>query len=200
MARSERVHAVAQEIGGTAVQGSVAVPEDLERLVAHTVGLYGRIDALVNNTGHPAKGDPVAITDADWQSGYDLILASVIRLARLVTPIMRVHGSGAVVTISSYAARAPDVSRPVSSVMRAALTAWTRVHAESVAPFGIRVNAVLPGFVESGAHATAIPGGIPMQRMGRLEELAATVAFLLSPEAGYITGQSILMDGGLVKG
>jgi len=200
LARSERVHHVAEELGGTAVQGSVDQPADLEQLVRHTVDVFGRVDALVNNTGHPAKGDPLAVSEAEWQRGYDLILGSVIRLARLVAPVMRAQGGGSVVNISSYAAVAPDPARPVSSVFRAALSAWTRVFAESAAPLGIRVNSILPGFVDTGhVDPATVVGAIPLRRQSTPAELAAVVAFLLSAEASYITGQNILADGGMVR-
>src|SRR5262249_52434452 len=128
-----------------------------------------------------------------------LILGSVIRLSRLVMPIMERQKRGAFLNISSYAAKKPELERPVSSVFRAALSAWTRVHAEAAAGFGIRVNSVLPGFVDSYPADQAIIDTVPLKRIGRLEELAKTVAFLLSDESSYITGQNILMDGGLVK-
>ena len=163
------------------------------------MGRYGRIDAVVNNTGHPAKGELFQLSDADWQQGFELIMASVIRLARLVMPVMERQKHGAFLNISSYAAKRPEVERAVSSVFRAALSAWTRVHAEAAAAHGIRVNSILAGFVDSYPADQAIIETIPMKRIGRLEELAKTVAFLISEEASYITGQNILMDGGMVR-
>lgn len=198
LARSEEVGSIAAELGGVGVRGSVSVEEDLQRLVQTALQRYGRIDAVVNNTGHPAKGDPFELTDVEWDDGYDLILRSVIRLARAVMPTMVQQRSGVFVNVSSYAARKPEIERPVSSVFRAALSAWTRVHAEYGAAYGIRVNSVLPGFVDSYPIGPEIEATIPMKRVGRLEELAKTVAFLLSEDASYITGQNLLMDGGMV--
>jgi NAD(P)-dependent dehydrogenase (short-subunit alcohol dehydrogenase family) len=104
------------------------------------------------------------------------------------------------VNISSYAAKQPELARPVSSVFRAALSAWTRVHAEAGAPHNIRVNSILPGFVDSYPVDDKTLTTIPLGRIGRLEELAKAVAFLISDDASYITGQDLLMDGGMVRG
>ncbi len=199
MARGDTVLALATELGGTAIRGSVQEARDIERLVTHTVEQYGRIDGVVNNTGHPPKGDPLALSDADWEAGYQLILASVIRMARLVTPIMHRQGGGSVVNISSYAAASPESGRPVSSVFRAALSAWTRVYAEYAAPLGVRVNSILPGFIATRPQAAPSVEAIPLHRYGETEEIGRTAAFLLSDEASYITGQNVLVDGGMVR-
>jgi NAD(P)-dependent dehydrogenase (short-subunit alcohol dehydrogenase family) len=200
LARSETIVKIGEELGGVGVRGSVTEESDLKRLVDAAIKRYGRIDGVVNNTGHPAKGDPLALSDAEWQQGYELILGSVIRLARLVMPVMIRQKRGAFVNISSYAAKQPDAVRPVSSVFRAALSAWTRVQAEAAASHGIRVNSILPGFVDSYPVGQKIVEAIPMGRIGRLEELAKAVAFLLSEDASYITGQNLLLDGGMVRG
>lgn len=199
LARGEKVHALASELGGVAVRGSVTEASSLQQLVAAAVKQWGRVDAVVNNTGHPPKGDLLELTDDEWRAGYELILESVIRLARVVTPLMEEQKSGALVTISSYAAVRPELARPVSSVLRAALGAWTKLHAEYCAPKGIRVNAVMPGFVDSYPVAPEIVATIPMQRVGRVAELAKVVAWLASDEAAYITGQNLLVDGGMVR-
>ncbi|HEY3928362.1 MAG TPA: SDR family oxidoreductase [Candidatus Koribacter sp.] len=200
LARGDAVQKLAHELGGVAVRGSVTGAEKLEQLVDESMREWGRIDVVVNNTGHPPKGELLALSDDAWREGYALILESVMRLARLVTPIMERQGSGAFVTISSYAAVRPELARPVSSVMRAALGAWTKLHAEHCATKGIRVNAVMPGFVDSYAVAPEIVATIPMQRVGKVAELAKVVAWLASDEASYITGQNLLVDGGMVRG
>jgi NAD(P)-dependent dehydrogenase (short-subunit alcohol dehydrogenase family) len=199
MSRAEPVLALAEELGGTAIRGSVQEARDIERLVSHTMEQYGRIDGVVNNTGHPPKGDPLALSDSDWETGYQLILASVIRMARHVTPIMQRQGRGSVVNISSYAAATPEAGRPVSSVFRAALSAWTRVYAEYAAPLGVRVNSILPGFIATRPQTAPATDAIPLARYGESEEIGQTAAFLLSDEASYITGQNLLVDGGMVR-
>lgn len=199
LARSAAVHGVAKELGGIAVAGSVTELEKLEELVSAAMREWGRIDAVINNTGHPAKGGLLELSDEAWREGYGLILESVMRMARLVTPVMEKQGTGAFVTVSSYAAVRPELARPVSSVLRAALGAWTKLHAELGAPKGIRVNAVMPGFVDSYAAPAEVIATIPMQRIGRVAELAKVVAWLASDEASYVTGQNLLVDGGMVR-
>ncbi len=199
LARSEAVQALSEELGGVAVTGSITELACLETLVAAAMQRWGRIDVVVNNTGHPAKGGLLELNEESWREGYALILESVMRLARLVTPIMERQGSGAFVTVSSYAAVRPELARPVSSVLRAALGAWTKLHAEECAGKGIRVNAVMPGFVDSYEAPVETITQIPMRRIGRVAELAKVIAWLASDEASYITGQSLLVDGGMVR-
>ena len=200
LARSESIEKIGTDLGGRGIRGSVTEEADLQRFVDSAMKAYGRIDAVVNNTGHPAKGDLFSLTDTQWQQGYELILGSVLRLARLVMPVMQRQKHGAFVNISSYAAKQPELARPVSSVFRASLSAWTRVHAEAGAPHNIRVNSILPGFVDSYPVEEKTLATIPLGRIGRLEELAKAVAFLISDDASYITGQNLLMDGGMVRG
>ena len=199
-ARSDAVHALAGELGATAVRGDISSASDLERLVATAMNAFGRIDALVNNTGHPPKGELLALSDADWHAGLDMLFLNVVRMARLVTPIMERQGGGAIVNVSAFGAVEPSLSYPVSSALRAALSSFTRLFAERYAAQNIRMNSLLPGFIDSYPQSEALVARIPARRYGTVEEIAATAAFLLSAEAGYITGQNLLVDGGLVRG
>jgi NAD(P)-dependent dehydrogenase (short-subunit alcohol dehydrogenase family) len=194
--------AVADQLGpdvAMAQTGSIIDPTVLAGLVDATISTYGRVDAVVNNTGHPPKGDLMTISDDDWHNGMDLLLLNVVRMAKLVTPIMERQGGGAIVNISTYSAFEPDLAFPVSSSLRAALGAFTRLYADRFAAAGIRMNNVLPGFTESYPVNPENIARIPMRRYGLIEEIAGAVAFLVSKDAGYITGQNLRVDGGLSR-
>lgn len=199
MSVSSRSVDLAEQLGGWGMQGSVTNPADLAQLVEGALSRYGRVDALVNNTGHPPKGELLQISDDDWHTGLDMILLNVARLARLVTPIMQKQGSGSIVNISTFAALEPSLAFPVSSALRAALASYTKLYADRYAADRIRMNSVLPGLIESYAVDEGTLAKIPTGRAGSVNEIAKTVAFLLSDDAGYITGQNLRVDGGIAR-
>jgi NAD(P)-dependent dehydrogenase (short-subunit alcohol dehydrogenase family) len=199
LARSPEVEDLARELGGGATRGNVDSEEDLARLVKETLDAYGRIDAVVNNTGNPPKGPLLELSDREWHAGLDMLLLNVVRMARLVTPAMRAQGGGAIVNISTFAAFEPDARFPVSSSQRAALGSFCKLYADQEAKHGIRMNNVLPGFIDTRPVSEAIRAVIPAGRYGKSGEIARTVAFLLSEDAGYITGQNIRVDGGITR-
>jgi NAD(P)-dependent dehydrogenase (short-subunit alcohol dehydrogenase family) len=189
--------ALAKELGGVGMTGSVTEASDLAELVDSTMQAFGRIDAVVNNTGNPPKGELLDIPDDDWHLGLDMLVLNVVRMARLITPIFIEHGGGAMVNISTFSAFEPDLSFPVSSTLRAGLASFVRLYAERYAEAGIRMNNVLPGYMDNYPASEDTLARIPMKRAAKVGEIAKTVRFLLSADAGYITGQNIRADGGL---
>lgn len=200
LARSNAIHQVAGELDAVAIEGSVRREGDLKRLVAAALERYGRIDAVVNNTGHAPKGELLELTDEDWQKGFELLFLNVVRIARLVTPVMVAQRTGSIVNISTFGAIEPSLEFPVSSAIRAALGAYTRLFSRRHAALGIRMNNVLPGLIATYPAAESDRAEIPAGRLGTPEEVARVVAFLASEESTYLTGQSLLADGGLVRG
>lgn len=190
---------VAADLGGDGFEGSVTDTDDLTALIEAAHERYGRIDAVVNNTGHPATGSLLEISDEEWHEGLDLVLLNVIRVARLVTPIMQEQGHGSIVNISTFSAYEPSMDFPVSSVLRAGLGSFTKLFADHYGSEEIRMNAVLPGFVDSHAVDDETKREIPMGRPAKTTEIADTVAYLCSPAASYVTGQNIRVDGGLTN-
>lgn len=203
MSPSGSAEALAEELGGPpgalGFTGSTAEAGDIEALAAAALEAHGRIDAVVNHTGGPPKGDLIEISDDDWRRGLDLIILSVVRMARLVTPVMERQGGGAIVNITTFSAFEPSLTFPTSSVLRAGIGAYTKLYSDRYAGAGIRMNSLLPGFIDSLAHKPETAEGIPLGRIGTVEEIAKTAAFLLSDDAGYITGQNLRVDGGLTR-
>ena len=199
MSPSGSAEGLADQLGGVGLLGSVTEADDLKKLVDLTMDRYGRIDAVVNHTGHPPKGPLLEIPDSDWHLGLDMLLLNVIRLSRLVTPIMIGQGGGAFVNISTAPLFDPEASFPVSTSIRAGLAVFTKLYSDQYAAQGIRMNIVMPGFIDSLAEVEERRRRIPMGRYGTVEEIAKTVRFLLSSDASYITGQSLRVDGGMMR-
>jgi NAD(P)-dependent dehydrogenase (short-subunit alcohol dehydrogenase family) len=199
MSNSGGAEALATKLNGIGITGSVTNAGDLEALVNQTIAAYGRIDSVINNTGHPPKGPLLEISDQDWHLGLDLVMLNVVRMARLVTPIMQSQGGGSIVNISTFAAFEPDAAFPVSCSLRAALGSFTKLYADAYARDGIRMNNILPGFVDSYPETEQNLRRIPIGRYASVTEIAKTVSFLVSTDASYITGQNIRVDGGITR-
>ena len=199
MSRSEMCEKTAAEVGGLGIRGSVTEAQDLSRLVEATMTRFGRIDSVVCHTAHPPKGDLLDIDDEAWHLGLDMLILNVVRLARKITPIMEAQGGGTWVNISTFAAFEPEQALPVSCTLRAGLSAFAKLYADRYAGLNIRMNNVLPGFIDSLAHSDTVLSRIPMGRIGTVDEIAKTTAFLLSDDSGYMTGQNLIVDGGLTR-
>lgn len=199
LSSSGKGEALAKELGGIGVTGSNQSPDDLKRLVDQTMDRWGRIDALVNSAGHGPRAPVLELSDDDWHRGMEVYFLNVVRPTRLVTPIMQRQKSGSIVNISTFAAFEPDPAFPTSGVFRAGLAAFTKLFADKYAAENIRMNNVLPGFIDSLPEKPERRAQIPMGRYGRVEEVSALIAFLASDCAGYITGQNIRIDGGITR-
>lgn len=199
LSSSGKGEALAKELGGAGVTGSNLLNSDVQRLVDLAMEKWGRIDALVNSAGHGPRAPILEITDEDWHMGMEVYFLSAVRPIRMVTPIMLAQGTGAIVNISTAWVTQPSALFPTSTAFRASLAAFAKIFAEDYAPNGIRINNVLPGWIDSLPELDERREGVPMGRYGKAEEIAATIAFLLSEAAGYITGQSIRVDGGVIR-
>lgn len=191
--------ALAEELGGLGATGSNQSNEDLQRLVDRAIERWGRIDVLVNSAGHGPKGPILEISDEEWHTGLDVYLLNVIRPTRMVTPIMERQGGGAIVNISTFATFEPDPLFPTSGVFRAGLASFTKLFADRYASANIRMNNVLPGFIDSLPEKEERRARIPMERYGTTREVSDVIAFLASDGASYMTGQNLRVDGGLTR-
>lgn len=199
LSSSGKGEALAHELDGVGVTGSNQSLTDLQRLVDETMARFGRIDALVNSAGHGPRTPILELADEDWHTGMDVYFLSAVRPTRLVTPIMQAQGAGAIVNISTYGAFEPEQGFPTSAVFRAGLASFAKLYADRYAKDGIRMNNVLPGFIDSFPESEEVVSRIPLGRYGKVGEVAELVVMLASERSAYITGQNIRIDGGLTR-
>jgi NAD(P)-dependent dehydrogenase (short-subunit alcohol dehydrogenase family) len=199
LSSSGKGEALAKQLGGIGVTGSNQSNDDIAKLVDQAIAKWGRIDVLVNSGGHGPRKPLLEITDEDWHKGMDIYLMNVLRPTRLVTPHMQKQKGGVIINISTAWVFEPSAMFPTSAVFRAGLAAYTKVFADTYAAENIRMNNVLPGWIDSLPATEERRESVPMKRYGKAEEIAATIAFLASEGAGYITGQSLRVDGGLMR-
>ncbi len=200
LSSSGKGEALAGKLGGIGVTGSNQSVDDLQRLVDGAMAKWGRVDVLVNSAGHGPRAPVLELTDEDWHTGMEVYFLNVVRPTRIVTPIMQKQKSGAIINISTFAAFEPSPVFPTSGVFRAGLAAFTKLFSDKYAAENIRMNNVLPGFINSLPEKQEFLDQIPMQRYGdSLAEIAPVVAFLASSGGAYITGQNIRVDGGITR-
>lgn len=199
LSSSGKGEALAAELGGFGVTGSNQSPDDLKRLVDGAVDLWGRVDVLVNSAGHGPRAPVLDLTDEDWHRGMEVYFLNVVRPTRLVTPLMVAQKAGVVINISTFATFEPDPAFPTSGVFRAGLAAFTKLFADRYAADNVRMNNILPGFIDSLPEKPGVAARVPMRRYGRVEEITGVVRFLASDAAGYITGQNLRVDGGITR-
>ncbi len=199
LSSSGKGEALAEELGGVGVTGSNRSESDLRRLVDAAAERWGRIDVLVNSAGHGPRGPVAELSDEDWRQGMEVYFLAAVRASRLAVPVMARGGGGSIVNISSFAAVEPEAEFPTSAVFRAGLAAYAKLFAEQHAKDNIRMNNVLPGFIDSLPETAARRQRIPLGRYGRVREVSALIAFLAADEAAYVTGQNIRVDGGITR-
>jgi NAD(P)-dependent dehydrogenase (short-subunit alcohol dehydrogenase family) len=199
LSSSGKGEALAEEVGGFGVTGSNQSPDDLKRLVDGALERWGRVDVLVNSAGHGPRKPLLELTDEDWHAGIDVYFLNAVRPTRLVTPVMQKQRSGVIINITTAWTFEPSAMFPTSAVARAGLSSFTKIFADTYAGDNIRMNNVLPGWIDSLPATEERRENVPMKRYGTSEEIAATVSFLASDGAAYITGQNIRVDGGLTR-
>lgn len=198
---SGRGRALAEELGGVGLDGTNRSEDDLRAIVELARSEFGRIDAVVNNSGHGASGPVLELTDADWQDGMEGYLLNVVRMARVITPHFVEAGGGSIVNISTSSPFEPNPRYPVSATFRAGLASFTKLYTDEYGPSGIRMNNVLPGWTVADPSAVSPEWTqrIPLRRAAATQEIARVVRFLAGDESSYVTGQNIRVDGGVSR-
>lgn len=200
-----------------ALPADVGIRGECARVAAAGIQQFGKIDILLTNSGGPPPGPFESLSAEAWDKAYALVLASVVELVGAVLPGMKERRWGRILNVTSIAAKQPVDNLMLSNSIRAAVTGFARTLATEVAPFGVTVNNLLPGFTATErmvelSEVTAakesitaeqalrkFTAAVPMGRMAEPREFAALAAFLASERAGYITGQSMAVDGGWIR-
>ena len=199
MSPSENCEKLARELKGIAVRGKAENAADTQALFDAAIKTYGRIDSLLIHVGGPPKGDLLDITDEDWVKANEMILLPVIRMSKLVTPVMQAQGDGSIVNITTFSAFEPSLTFPTSSVYRVGVSSFTKLYSDRYGADNIRMNCLLPGFTDSLDLPQKFADMAVFKRLAHVEKQAKAVAFLLTEDSSYITGQSIRADGGVTR-
>jgi len=207
--RREQLELDAERIGALAVRGDVTNAADLERLVSKTLEAFGGIDIVVWNSGGPPPGKAAEITDDSLEAAFELLLLPAVRLVRLALPHLERSPAGRVICVTSSAVKEPVPHLALSNTIRPGVTGWAKSLARELGPQGITVNCVAPGRIdtprmkevygEDGPSAEEL-AQIPLGRMGTPREFGDVVCFLASERASYVTGVTLLVDGGISRG
>lgn len=190
------------------VPADVGEADQVERLFSEVRALLGDPAILVVNAGGPPTGLPSEMSDRQWSQGFELTLMSAVRLARAALPAMRASGWGRIVNITSLTVKQPVLALPLSNAFRAAVTGFAKTLSNEVAADGVTVNNVGPGYTATErleelfrdeADKHRLLQSIPAGRFGTPDEVASAVVYLVSSQAAYITGQTIVPDGGATQ-
>ena len=199
MSPSHSCQDLAAELDGIALCGFAENANDLNSIFQLTLETYRRIDSVLIHVGGPPKGELLDISEENWDKANEMVLKPVIRMAKLVTPIMEKQGGGSIVNITTFSAFEPSLTFPTSSVYRIAVSAFTKLFSDRYGPANIRMNCLLPGFTDSLALPPQFADMASLKRLAKADEQAKVAAFLLSEDSSYITGQSLRVDGGVTR-
>ncbi len=199
MSSSKKAEKLAKKLNGIGFCGSNLNQKDIKNFFEIVERKWGRIDVLVNSAGHGPKGQILKITDDEWVRGMEIYFLNVVRALRIVTPIMKKQKNGSIINISTYAVFEPEKSFPTSGIMRAGLSSFTKIYSDEYAKYNIRINNILPGFIDSLKPKKDFIKRVPLKRVGKVSEISAVIRLLASKEGSYITGQNFRIDGGITR-
>ncbi|WP_306005346.1 SDR family oxidoreductase [Aquicoccus porphyridii] len=199
MSPSENCETLAKELDGVAHRGRAEVAEDTRAVFDLAMQSYGRIDACLIHVGGPPKGDLLEIAEEEWDRAHEMVIKPVIRMAKLLTPVMEAQGGGSIVNITTFSAFEPSLIFPTSSVYRVGVSSFAKLYSDRYGAANIRMNCLLPGFTDSLDLPQKYADMSALGRLARVEEQAKAAAFLLTDDSSYITGQSLRVDGGVTR-
>ena len=199
MSSSGKGEKLANQLGGLGFTGSNLISKDINYFIEKVYKNFGKIDVLINSAGHGPKGEILEINDEEWFKGMEVYFLNVVRASRAVTPIMQKQKNGSIINISTFAIFEPEESFPTSGVFRSGLSSFTKIYSNKYAKDNIRMNNILPGFIDSLPLKEDFLKRIPLKRYGKVNEISAVVEMLASDGGGYITGQNIRVDGGITR-